>query len=97
MKRRYGLSPDNLFRTDRLLFTELLVAIERSHRRPTHEQLAFLTDQALFICDRYRTRPKNPPGVPNWLGHSDGGSLAMKTYGHLCHLHSQAHSPNVSF
>ena len=28
------------------------------------------------------------PTVAKWLGHSDGGALAMKTYGHLRDEHS---------
>lgn len=62
MKRRYGLSFDIFFRSNRLLFTELLVAIERSHRSPTHEQLSFSTDQAPYTYGHHLTRPNTPPG-----------------------------------
>src|SRR5262249_51323370 len=37
------------------------------------------------------------PTVSRWLGHQDGGVLAMKTYGHLRHEHSQAQAAKVSF
>ena len=37
------------------------------------------------------------PTVANWLGHKDGGALAMKTYGHLRRAHSQASAANVDF
>lgn len=37
------------------------------------------------------------PTVAGWLGHSDGGVLAMKTYGHLRQDHSQAQAAKVSF
>ncbi len=37
------------------------------------------------------------PTVSRWLGHSDGGVLAMKTYGHLRQDHSQAQAAKVSF
>ncbi len=37
------------------------------------------------------------PTVSRWLGHSDGGALAMKTYGHLRQDHSQAQALKVSF
>jgi len=30
------------------------------------------------------------PTVSRWLGHKDGGALAMKTYGHLRDQHSTA-------
>jgi integrase len=35
--------------------------------------------------------------VSRWLGHKDGGSLAMKTYGHLRNEHSQAMAQKVKF
>ena len=37
------------------------------------------------------------PTVSKWLGHSDGGALAMKTYGHLRQEHSQAQAMKVNF
>jgi integrase len=35
------------------------------------------------------------PTVSRWLGHSDGGALAMKTYGHLRQEHSDAQAAKV--
>jgi len=35
------------------------------------------------------------PTVSRWLGHSDGGVLAMKTYGHLRQEHSIASAAKV--
>lgn len=37
------------------------------------------------------------PTVSRWLGHRDGGALAMRTYGHLRDEHSQAMAAKVSF
>jgi integrase len=37
------------------------------------------------------------PTVSRWLGHKDGGALAMKTYGHLRREHSIAQARRVSF
>jgi integrase len=37
------------------------------------------------------------PTVSRWLGHKDGGALAMKTYGHLRREHSMAQAQKVSF
>jgi integrase len=37
------------------------------------------------------------PTVSRWLGHSDGGVLAMKTYGHLRCEHSQLAAQKVKF
>ena len=37
------------------------------------------------------------PTVARWLGHKDGGALALKTYGHLRSEHSQAMAAKVTF
>ena len=37
------------------------------------------------------------PTVSRWLGHKDGGALAMRTYGHLRDEHSQAMAAKVNF
>jgi integrase len=37
------------------------------------------------------------PTVSRWLGHKDGGALAMKTYGHLRREHSIAQAQRVKF
>jgi integrase len=37
------------------------------------------------------------PTMSRWLGHKDGGALAMKTYGHLQKEHSQKMAAKVSF
>jgi integrase len=37
------------------------------------------------------------PTVSRWLGHKDGGALAMKVYGHLRDQHSAAMASKVSF
>jgi integrase len=37
------------------------------------------------------------PTVSRWLGHKDGGALAMKTYGHLRREHSIALAQRVTF
>jgi integrase len=37
------------------------------------------------------------PTVAKWLGHKDGGALAMKTYGHLRQEHSLAAARKVQF
>jgi len=39
----------------------------------------------------------NIPTVSRWLGHQDGGALAMKTYGHLRDEHSSAQAKRVTF
>ncbi len=37
------------------------------------------------------------PTVSRWLGHKDGGALAMKTYGHLRDEHSVTAARKVTF
>lgn len=37
------------------------------------------------------------PTVSNWLGHADGGALAMSTYGHLLTNHARAAAKRVDF
>ena len=37
------------------------------------------------------------PTVSRWLGHKDGGALAMKVYGHLRDQHSAAMAQRVTF
>jgi integrase len=37
------------------------------------------------------------PTVSRWLGHKDGGALAMRVYGHLRDHHSTAMAQKVSF
>jgi len=37
------------------------------------------------------------PTISRWLGHKDGGALAMKTYGHLRREHSIAQAQRVTF
>jgi integrase len=37
------------------------------------------------------------PTVARWLGHKDGGALAMKVYGHLRNQHSQEMAQKVRF
>jgi integrase len=37
------------------------------------------------------------PTVARWLGHKDGGALAMRVYGHLRNQHSQEMAKKVKF
>jgi integrase len=37
------------------------------------------------------------PTIARWLGHSDGGALAMRTYGHLRAEHSAGQALKVAF
>src|SRR6059036_4288174 len=53
------------------------------------------------LCHLFATRciesGVDIPTVSRWLGHKDGGALAMRTYGHLRREHSLAQAQRVSF
>lgn len=49
-----------------------------------------------YFATRCLENPKiDVPTVSRWLGHKDGGALAMKTYGHLRDEHSQKMAATV--
>jgi len=50
-----------------------------------------------FLATRCIESGVDIPTVSRWLGHSDGGALAMWTYGHLRQKHSQAQATKVRF
>ena len=59
--------------------------------RITHHQLRHL------FATRCIESGVDIPTVSRWLGHKDGGALAMKTYGHLRREHSIAQAQRVTF
>src|SRR4029453_15141051 len=59
--------------------------------RITHHDLRHL------FARRCIERGVEIPTVSRWLGHKDGGALAMKTYGPLRREHSIAQAQKVSF
>ena len=60
-------------------------------RRITHHDLRHL------FATRSIESGVDIPTVSRWLGHKDGGALAMKTYGHLRNEHSQQMAQKVRF
>ena len=60
-------------------------------RRITHHDLRHL------FATRCIEAGVDIPTVSRWLGHKDGGALAMKTYGHLRDEHSVNMAKRVSF
>ncbi len=50
-----------------------------------------------FFATRCIEAGTDIPTVSRWLGHKDGGALAMKTYGHLRDEHSQGAAKLVQF
>ena len=59
--------------------------------RITHHDLRHLFATRAIECNI------DIPTVSRWLGHRDGGALAMKVYGHLRREHSVAQAQRVSF
>jgi integrase len=60
-------------------------------KRNTHHDLRHL------FATRCIESGVDVPTVARWLGHKDGGALAMRTYGHLRNEHSQAMAQRVRF
>ena len=52
---------------------------------------------APFVSTRCIESGVDIPTVSRWLGHKDGGGLAMKVYGHLRNQHSTSMAKLVSF
>ena len=50
-----------------------------------------------FFAKIYIESGVDIPTVSRWLGHKDGGALAMRTYGHLRREHSVAQTQKVLF
>lgn len=78
---------ERLKRVKRGKEVELGIGIERI----THHDLRHL------FATRCIETGVDIPTVSRWLGHSDGGALAMKTYGHLRREHSAAMAQRVTF
>lgn len=79
-----------------MLVNECQKAMDRAARvlnipRITHHDLRHL------FATRCIESGVDIPTVSRWLGHKDGGALAMKTYGHLRNEHSQAMAEKVKF
>ena len=52
---------------------------------------------AALIRDALHRKRRGHSDRFRWLGHKDGGALAMKTYGHLRREHSIAQAQRVTF
>jgi hypothetical protein len=52
---------------------------------------------AALVRDAVHRKRVDIPTVSRWLGHKDGGALAMKVYGHLRDSHSVNMAQKVTF
>jgi integrase len=93
---RYPRSPKRRQASFVLAVRECQKAIDRACERLkiprfTHHDLRHL------FATRAIESGVDIPTVSRWLGHKDGGALAMRTYGHLRNEHSQAMAVKVTF
>ena len=71
-------------------------ALDRACKRVGTDRITHHDLRHLFAT-RCIERGVDIPTVSRWLGHKDGGGLAMKTYGHLRREHSIAQAQRVTF
>lgn len=95
-KRMLGERPDEDGKSKLFKVRECQKSIDRAGNivgleRITHHDLRHLF---ATICIESGV---DIPTVSRWLGHKDGGALAMRTYGHLRREHSAAQAKKVSF
>ena len=96
LERLKSEHPDDTPETPIMRVWECQKSIDRATRvlgmrRITHHDLRHL------FATRCIESGVDIPTVSRWLGHKDGGALAMKTYGHLRNEHSQRMAKMVTF
>lgn len=96
LERIRGGRPDEPTSTPVMRVRECQKAMDRAAklvgmRRITHHDLRHL------FATRCIESGVDIPTVSRWLGHKDGGALAMKTYGHLRQEHSRQMAEKVRF
>jgi integrase len=108
--RRVPMIPDSLalferMRAERLgerldakvfLVRECQKALDRACKKVGADRITHHDLRHLFAT-RCIESGVDIPTVSRWLGHKDGGALAMKTYGHLRREHSIAQAQRVTF
>jgi integrase len=93
MRARRGEEPPD---TPILRVSECLVSLESACAKVGVATLTHHDLRHLFATNCIESGV-DVPTVSRWLGHSDGGTLAMKTYGHLRQEHSDAQAAKVRF
>jgi integrase len=96
LERMRAERPDESTETPVMRVRECQKSIDRASKllgikRITHHDLRHL------FATRSIESNVDIPTVSRWLGHKDGGALAMKTYGHLRDEHSQIMAGKVKF
>jgi integrase len=93
MRARRGTEPPD---SHILRVKECLGALKSACRRVGVKALTHHDLRHLFATSCIESGV-DVPTVSRWLGHSDGGALAMKTYGHLRQEHSDTQAAKVHF
>jgi integrase len=93
MQARRGAEPAD---SHILRVKECLGALKSSCRRVGVKALTHHDLRHLFATSCIESGV-DVPTVSRWLGHSDGGALAMKIYGHLRQEHSDTQAAKVRF
>ncbi|HUA68615.1 MAG TPA: site-specific integrase [Candidatus Saccharimonadales bacterium] len=88
--------PDDLPTARIMRVTQCELAMERAEKKVG---IAHLTHHDLrhLFATRCIESGVDIPTVSRWLGHKDGGGLALKVYGHLRNQHSASMAKLVSF
>ena len=88
--------PDEAPETPLFLVNEAQKAMDRAAKAVGMERITHHDLRHLFATTAIESGV-DIPTVSRWLGHKDGGVLAMKTYGHLRDEHSAAQAKRVKF
>ena len=95
-QRMLGERSDESLDTKVFRVTECQKALDRACKKVGTDRITHHDLRHLFAT-RCIESGVDIPTVSRWLGHKDGGALAMKTYGHLRREHSVAQAQKVSF
>jgi integrase len=95
-ERMRGERPGEPLDTKVFRVRECQKALDRACKRVGTERITHHDLRHLFAT-RCIESGVDIPTVSRWLGHKDGGALAMKIYGHLRREHSIAQAQRVSF
>jgi integrase len=96
LQRMRGERPDEPIDTKVFRVRECQKSLDRACKKVGAERITHHDLRHLFAT-RCIESGVDIPTVSRWLGHKDGGALAMKTYGHLRREHSIAQAQRVSF
>jgi integrase len=96
LRRMHAEYPDTARSTRVFLVGEAQKALDRAAAKVGVPRITHHALRHLFatICIESGV---DIPTVSRWLGHKDGGALAMRVYGHLREEHSMAAARKVSF